>query len=135
MRNALNLLVDKASVHQYIYGRTGVDTANRASYNEAITQEPRIKALRDKVSIEFKSDWEHSLAEMAIQLDDGTTLEASHDSGIPWSDPGQRYGTFQRRFFAGSVPNTGKKTARNLANATETAAMKPVWITRKPVQP
>ncbi len=28
VRNALNLLVDKASVHQYIYGRTGIDTAD-----------------------------------------------------------------------------------------------------------
>ncbi len=28
VRNALNLLVDKASVHKYIYGRTGFDTAN-----------------------------------------------------------------------------------------------------------
>ena len=28
VRNALNLLVDKASVHKYIYGRTGEDTAN-----------------------------------------------------------------------------------------------------------
>src|SRR5262249_52139373 len=28
VRNAMNLLVDRASVHQYIYGRTGIDTAN-----------------------------------------------------------------------------------------------------------
>jgi peptide/nickel transport system substrate-binding protein len=28
VRNALNLLVDRASVHKFIYGRTGVDTAN-----------------------------------------------------------------------------------------------------------
>jgi peptide/nickel transport system substrate-binding protein len=28
VRNALNLLVDRASVHTYIYGRTGQDTAN-----------------------------------------------------------------------------------------------------------
>jgi peptide/nickel transport system substrate-binding protein len=28
VRKALNLLVDRASVHQYIYGRTGIDTAN-----------------------------------------------------------------------------------------------------------
>ncbi len=28
VRQALNLLVDRASVHQYIYGRTGIDTAN-----------------------------------------------------------------------------------------------------------
>ena len=28
VRSALNLLVDRASVHKFIYGRTGVDTAN-----------------------------------------------------------------------------------------------------------
>jgi len=28
VRNALNLLVDRQAVHKYIYGRTGVDTAN-----------------------------------------------------------------------------------------------------------
>ena len=28
VRNAVNLLVDRASVHKYIYGRTGIDTAN-----------------------------------------------------------------------------------------------------------
>jgi len=28
VRNALNLLVDKKSVHEFIYGRTGMDTAN-----------------------------------------------------------------------------------------------------------
>jgi peptide/nickel transport system substrate-binding protein len=28
VRNALNLLVDKGSVHKFIYGRTGLDTAN-----------------------------------------------------------------------------------------------------------
>jgi peptide/nickel transport system substrate-binding protein len=28
VREALNVLVDKASVHKYIYGRTGIDTAN-----------------------------------------------------------------------------------------------------------
>ena len=62
---------------------TGVDTANVDSYNAAITQEPRMKALRDKMEIEFKPGWAKSVAEMAIQLDDGTTLEATHDSGHP----------------------------------------------------
>ena len=28
VRDAFNLLVDRASVHKFIYGRTGVDTAN-----------------------------------------------------------------------------------------------------------
>ena len=65
---------------------TGVDTAALDSYNEAVTQDPRIKALRDKMAIDFKPNWAHSQAEMAIQLDDGTTIEATHDSGIPWAD-------------------------------------------------
>src|SRR5206468_3362158 len=59
----------------------GVNTASLEAYNAAITQEPRIKALRDKVAFDFRTDWPHALAEMAIQLDDGTTLEARHDSG------------------------------------------------------
>src|SRR6185437_1472943 len=48
---------------------TGVDTANLASYDDSVTQEPRIQILRDKMSIEFKPNWANSLAEMAIQLD------------------------------------------------------------------
>ena len=77
---------------------TGVDTANLDSYNEAVTQEPRIKILRDKMSIEFKPNWQHSVAEMAIQLDDGTTLEATHDSGIPWSDVAEQRQALETKF-------------------------------------
>src|SRR5579883_672968 len=65
---------------------TGVNTAALDSYSAEITREPRIKALRDKVSIDFRTKWPHALAEMAIELDDGTTLESSHDAGVPWSD-------------------------------------------------
>src|SRR4029079_15201582 len=38
---------------------TGVNTASLEAYSEAITQEPRIKALRDKLDIEFRTDWPH----------------------------------------------------------------------------
>ena len=98
---------------------TGVDTANLASYNEAVTQEPRIKALRDKISIDFKPDWEHSLAEMAIQLDDGTTLEASHDSGVPWSDLGKQRQALETKFESLVTPELGAAGARRLADAIE----------------
>ena len=37
VREALNLLVDRASVHQYIYGRTGYDTANFVNAPEKFT--------------------------------------------------------------------------------------------------
>lgn len=97
----------------------GVDTAALDSYSDAITQEPRMKALRDKVSIEFKPNWEHSLAEMAIQLDDGTTLEASHDSGIPWADVKKQRKAIETKFESLVTPVLGAASTRRLADAIE----------------
>ena len=98
---------------------TGVDTANLDSYNEAVTQEPRIQALRDKMAIEFKPNWEHSLAEMAIQLDDGTTIEASHDSGIPWADLAKQRKAIEAKYDSLVVPVLGAAGARRLYDAIE----------------
>ena len=53
---------------------TGVDTANVDSYNAAITQEPRIKALRDKMEIEFKPGWAKS------RCRDGDPARRRHDA-------------------------------------------------------
>jgi 2-methylcitrate dehydratase PrpD len=98
---------------------SGVDTANLASYNDAITQEPRIKTLRDKMAIEFKPNWEHSLAEMAIQLDDGTTLEASHDSGIPWQDIGKQRQALEAKFESLVTPVLGAAATKRLRDTIE----------------
>jgi 2-methylcitrate dehydratase PrpD len=98
---------------------TGVDTANLASYTEAVTQEPRIKTLRDKMAIEFKPNWAHSLAEMAIQLDDGTTLEAKHDSGIPWTDIGKQRSALETKFDSLVSPVLGVAGAKRLKEAID----------------
>ncbi|UYN97628.1 MAG: MmgE/PrpD family protein [Enhydrobacter sp.] len=98
---------------------TGVDTAALDSYNEAVTQEPRIKALRDKMAIEFKPDWAHSLAEVAIQLDDGTTLEARHDSGIPWPDLGKQRKAIEAKFEGLVTPVLGAAGTSRLRDAIE----------------
>ncbi len=98
---------------------TGVDTAALASYDEAVTREPRIKALRDKITIDFKPDWAHSLAEMAIQLDDGTTLEATHDSGIPWTDLGRQRQALEAKFAGLVTPVLGATGAQRLKDAIE----------------
>ena len=82
-------------------------------------QEQRMKALRDKVSIEFKPNWEHSLAEMAIQLDDGTTLEASHDSGIPWTDVAKQRQAIETKFESLVTPVLGAAGTRRLHDAIE----------------
>jgi 2-methylcitrate dehydratase PrpD len=98
---------------------TGVDTANVDSYNEAITQEPRIKTLRDKMAIEFQTGWTKSLAEMSIQLDDGTTLEAAHDSGIPRADVGRQRQALETKFDSLVTPILGAAGARRLHDAIE----------------
>ncbi len=98
---------------------TGVDTANLDSFNDAVTQEPRIKTLRDKMAIEFKSNWAHSQAEMAIQLDDGTTIEATHDSGIPWADVAKQRAALETKFESLVVPVLGAAGAKRLRDAID----------------
>jgi 2-methylcitrate dehydratase PrpD len=98
---------------------TGVDTAALDSFTDAVTQEPRMKALRDKMAIEFKPNWSHSLAEMAIQLDDGTMIEATHDSGIPWADVTRQRQALEAKFEALVTPVLGTAGARRLHDAIE----------------
>lgn len=98
---------------------TGVDTANLDSYNEAVTREPRIQALRDKMAIEFQPHWAHSLAEMAIQLDDGTTIEVTHDSGIPWADLEKQRQAIETKFDSLVTPLLGAAGTRRLHDAIE----------------
>ncbi len=84
-----------------------------------MTQEPRIKELRDKMAIEFQPHWAHSLAEMAIQLDDGTTIEVTHDPGIPWADlEKQRAGDRDQVRQPGDAA-AGRRRRRRLHDAIE----------------
>ena len=98
---------------------TGVNTASLEAYNASITQEPRIKALRDKLDIDFRTDWPHAMAEMAIQLDDGTMLEARHDSGIPWSDVVKQRRALETKFDGLVTPVLGAAGAKRLHDAID----------------
>lgn len=98
---------------------TGVDTAALDAYTDDVTQEPRIRALRDKMSIDFQPGWSHSLAEMAIQLDDGTTIEAKHDSGIPWADVARQRQALEAKFDSLVTPVLGAAGARRLHDAID----------------
>ena len=71
------------------------------------------------MSIEFKPNWEHSLAEMAIQLDDGTTLEATHDSGIPWADVAKQRQALETKFESLVTPVLGAAGTKRLHDAIE----------------
>ncbi len=110
-----NGLEAKFSLRQTVaMALTGVDTANLDSYSEASTREPRMKVLRDKMSIEFKPGWAKSVAEMAIQLDDGTMIEATHDSGVPWTDVAKQRRALETKFDSLVTPVLGAAGAKRL---------------------
>jgi 2-methylcitrate dehydratase PrpD len=98
---------------------TGVNTASLEAYSAEITQEPRIKALRDKVDFDFRTEWPHALAEMAIQLDDGTTIEARHDSGIPWADVAKQRTALETKFDGLVTPVLGAARSKRLHDAID----------------
>jgi len=98
---------------------TGVNTASLEAYSAASTQDPRMKVLRDKLDIDFQTKWPHALAEMAIELDDGTTLEASHDSGIPWSDVAKQRRAIETKFDGLVTPVLGAAGAKRLHDAID----------------
>ena len=79
------------------------------------------------MSIEFKPNWAHSLAEMAIQLDDGTTLEATHDSGIPWADVAKQRQALETKFDSLVTPVLGAAGTKRLHDAIERIDTWPTW--------
>jgi hypothetical protein len=56
---------------------------------------------------------------MAIQLDDGTTLSATHDSGIPWADVAKQRRALETKFDSLVTPVLGAAGARRLHDAIE----------------
>ena len=98
---------------------TGVNTASLEAYSAESTQDPRLKVLRDKLDIDFRTKWPHALAEMAIELDDGTTLEAKHDSGIPWNDVAKQRQALEAKFDGLVTPVLGAAGAKRLHDAID----------------
>ena len=92
----------------------GVDTARLDSYSERIAADPSLVALRDKVSVEFERQWPHTLAEMRVILDDGRTVEARHDSGIPATDLAAQQERLEAKFMSLAEPVVGPSRAERL---------------------
>jgi len=82
VRQAFNLLVDRASVHKFIYGRTGIDTANYINGPE--------KFVSKNTKYEFAIDKANKLLDDAgwkpgadgIRAKDGVQLKAVYQTSI-----------------------------------------------------
>lgn len=109
-------LESKFSLRQTIaFALAGVDTAALDTYSDALAQDPRFGALRDKIEIEFAEGWAHSFAEMAIETADGRRFATQYDAGIPAADLDRQQSALDGKFDSLAAPVLGKAGAAKLA--------------------
>jgi peptide/nickel transport system substrate-binding protein len=82
VRNAINLLVDKASVHQYIYGRTGIDTADFVNAPEKFVSHNTHYEFAVAKAIKLLDDAGWKPGADGVREKDGVKLHAVFQSSI-----------------------------------------------------
>ena len=95
----------------------GVETEALGSYSEANAADPGLTRLRDKLAIDFQSGWPHTLAEMEVELADGSHFEARHDAGIPAADIARQGERLEQKFAALVEPLLGARADEIVAAA------------------
>ncbi len=92
----------------------GVDTGGLASYSEETAADPTLIGLRDKVEFDFGAGRSNTLAELELQLTDGTRLTTSYDSGVPASDIAEQGRRLEEKFASLAEPILGPAKTRDL---------------------
>ena len=95
----------------------GLETSRLDSFTAAVAADPRIVALRDKVSVELLPGFGTTRAAMDIRLVDQTTLNAEHDAGIPAADVAHQGQRIRAKFDGLVVPVLGAPRAAALGDA------------------
>jgi 2-methylcitrate dehydratase PrpD len=97
----------------------GVDTASLGAYSPATANDPRLMALRDRITLDFQDGWPQAAAEIDVALTDGRVLHASHDAGVPSADIAAQGDRLAAKFDALAEPVLGAARARELRRAIE----------------
>jgi 2-methylcitrate dehydratase PrpD len=95
----------------------GRDTARLDTFSDANAGDPALVALRDKVTVEFRPDWPHTLAEMRVTLADGRVVEARHDAGLPERDLDAQERRLAAKFTGLAEPVLGARRTATLVDA------------------
>ncbi len=95
----------------------GLETRARDSFTADIAADPRITALRDKVTVELLPRFGQTHAIMDIRLTDQTTLTAEHDAGIPAASVAHQGGRIRAKFDGLVAPLLGPARATRLGDA------------------
>ena len=98
----------------------GRDTSNDGVYTDALTREPELVALRDKVAVETRHHDHHSAAEVVVKLRDGRELSETTDVGIPMTDLDAQWAKLESKFRALVSPILGEERTARLAQLCRT---------------
>ncbi|MGZ5116913.1 MAG: MmgE/PrpD family protein [Burkholderiales bacterium] len=98
----------------------GSDTSDLAFYTDARTADPKLCALRDKVTVELVSGWPHMQGEVAVELKDGRTVRKTVDAGIPRNDYAEQAGRLTAKFERLVKPVLGEARCGNLLRLLST---------------
>ncbi len=114
----------------------GLETSRLDCFTAEVAADPRIVALRDKVSVELLPRFGQTHAIMDIRLVDQTTLSAEHDAGIPAADVAHQGRRIRAKFEGLVVPVLGASRAASLGDALDefdaapsVAIVAPLWRT------
>jgi 2-methylcitrate dehydratase PrpD len=112
----------------------GLETSRLDSFTAEVAADPRITALRDKVSVELLPRFGATHAIIDIRLSDQTTLSAEHDAGIPAANVAHQGERIRAKFDGLLAPLLGPARTAALGDAIETidsagsvATLAPLW--------
>ena len=112
----------------------GLETSRLDSFTAEIAADPRIAALRDKVSVELLPGFGVTHAAMDIRLTDQTTMSAEHDAGIPAASVAHQGERIRAKFDGLAAASLGPARALALGDALagidtagNVATLAPLW--------
>lgn len=92
----------------------GVDTAALATYSDENAVNPRYVALRERIKLDTAPDKNRARhgASVSIELNDGRTLHADHNVGVPAGDVKLQGEKLEAKFHALAEPVLGRARTR-----------------------
>lgn len=97
----------------------GIDTASLGTYSAATATDPELVRLRERIELDFRGDCPEAGATLAITLRDGSTVQATHDAGLPTTDIADQGGRLAAKFDALAEPVLGAARTRELRGLIE----------------
>ncbi len=101
------------------FALAGIDTAAMESYSAANANDPRLTRLRDKIEVDFQTDWPQTQAEVKVELTNGRHFEARYDSGVPESDVKQQGDKIVAKYRSLATPVLGEARAEALLGSVQ----------------